>query len=446
MESVYTWIVTIVVSSIILGIYVRKFLIERKLAIERKAEARALGIDRPRSQFPFINSSLCIGCGTCTMVCPEGDVIGIVHGVATIINGERCVGHGACEKECPVGAIKVGLGDVRDRPDIPVLSKTMETTVPGIFIAGELSGISLIRNAVSHGKLVIDTIADRIRETRMSYEYAVIIVGAGPAGITAALRAQELGIRYLLIDQDDLGGAIRHYPRNKLVMTQPLDLPLYGQLKKDEYSKEFLIELWDQLRTKIAGSFHGSEKLIGVMPAPQGFTVATNRATYACANVLIAIGRRGTPRQLNVAGEELPKVMYQLVDAQSYNGRDLLVVGGGDSAIEAAVGLARQPNNRVTISYRRDAFYRIKKKNENAVYKLIQNGKIKAVFDSQVKRIGTENVVLAAKSGELVLVNDYVFVFAGGEPPYEFLKGIGIQFGGEKKESAQLKGTTPHAR
>lgn len=446
MESVYTWVITIAISSIIIGVYVRKFLIERKLAAERKAEARALGIDRPRSQFPFINSSLCIGCGTCTMVCPEGDVIGIVHGVATIINGERCVGHGACEKECPVGAIKVGLGDVRSRPDIPILSKKMETTVPGIFVAGELSGISLIRNAVSHGKLVIDTIADRVRTQGMRSEYAVVIVGAGPAGITAALRSQELGLRYLLIDQDDLGGAIRHYPRNKLVMTQPLDLPIYGQLKKDEYSKEFLIDLWDQLRTKIADSFHSNEKLIGVAADPHGFAVSTNRSTYSCSNVLIAIGRRGTPRQLNVDGEELPKVMYQLVDAQSYNGRDLLIVGGGDSAIEAAVGLARQPNNRVTISYRRDAFYRIKKKNETAVTKLIQSGKIKAVFDSQVKRIGTDKVVLVTKSGELALVNDYVFVFAGGEPPYEFLKGIGIQFGGDKKEIERSKETSSNTK
>ncbi len=443
METVYTWVITIAVSSVILGVYIRKFLVERKSAAERKAEARALGIDRPRSQYPFINTSLCIGCGTCTMVCPEGDVIGIVHGVATIINGERCVGHGACEKECPVGAIKVGLGDVRSRPDIPVLSKTMETTVPGIFIAGELSGISLIRNAVSHGKLVIDTIADRVRTQGLRHEYAVIIVGAGPAGITAALRAQELGLRYLLIDQDDLGGAIRHYPRNKLVMTQPLDLPLYGQLKKDEYSKEFLVDLWDQLRTKISGSFHGNEKLIGVSLDPQGFVVATNRATYACANVLMAIGRRGTPRQLNVDGEELPKVMYQLVDARSYSGRDLLIVGGGDSAIEAAVGLARQANNRVTISYRRDAFYRIKKKNENAVTKLMQTNKIKVVFDSQVKRIGSDKVVLVTKSGEVTLVNDYVFIFAGGDPPYEFLKGMGIQFGGEKKEPSRSSTATP---
>lgn len=443
MESIYTWIITIAISAVILGVYVRKFLLERNIAAERKAEARALGIDRPRSQFPFINTSLCIGCGTCTMVCPEGDVIGVVHGVATIINGERCVGHGACEKECPVGAIKVGLGDVRSRPDIPVLSKQMETTVPGIFIAGELSGISLIRNAVAHGKLVIDTIADRVRSQGLRHEFAVIIAGAGPAGIAAALRAQQLGLRYLLIDQEDLGGAIRHYPRNKLVMTQPLDLPLYGQLKKDEYSKEFLVDLWDQLRSKICGSFHGNEKLIGVTPDLHGLVVSTNRSTYACANLLLAIGRRGTPRQLHVDGEELPKVMYQLVDAQSYNGRDLLIVGGGDSAIEAAVGLARQPNNRVTISYRRDAFYRIKKKNENAVTKLMQSGKITAVFDSQVRRIGSDKVVLATKSGEVTLVNDFVFIFAGGDPPYEFLKGMGIQFGGERVKEPQSATISP---
>ena len=213
------------------------------------------------------------------MVCPEGDVIGIVHGAATIINGERCVGHGACEKECPVGAIKVGLGDVRHRPDIPVLTPQMETTVPGIFIAGELSGISLIRNAVQHGKLVVETIAARKAAAGSNRELQVLIVGAGPAGITAGLRAQELGLRYLLIDQDDLGGTIRHYPRNKLVMTQPIEIPLFGPLKNDEYSKEFLIDLWNQLRGKMAQNFHDNEKLSGVSPQTDGFLVSTNKTT-----------------------------------------------------------------------------------------------------------------------------------------------------------------------
>lgn len=421
------------ISAVILGIYWRKFIVERKTAAERKAEAHALGVDRPRSQFPYVNPALCIGCATCAMVCPEGDVIGIVHGVAAIINGERCVGHGACERECPVGALKVGLGDVRTRPDIPILSMTMETTVPGIYIAGELSGISLIRNAVQHGKLVVETVAAAANDKPIDADYLIIIVGAGPAGITAALRAQELGLRYLLIDQDDLGGTIRHYPRNKLVMTMPIDIPLYGKLKKNEYSKEFLIDIWEQLRGRLASQFHGNEKLIGISQREDGLLVSTNKATYSCANILLAIGRRGTPRQLNVDGEELSKVMYQLVDAQSYTGLDLLIVGGGDSAIEAAAGLARQPNNRVTISYRRDAFYRIKKKNETAVTKLMQSGKIKVVFDSQVKKINSNNVLLTTKEGELVLANDYVFVFAGGDPPYEFLKGMGIRFGGEKK-------------
>lgn len=446
MESIYIWLGTISISLVIVGVYTRKFLIERKLAVERKAEARALGIDRPRAQFPFINPALCIGCGTCTMVCPEGDIIGIVHGAATIINGERCVGHGACEKECPVGAIKVGLGDVRHRPDIPVLTPSMETTVPGIYIAGELSGISLIRNAVQHGKLVIEAIAAKKPANSGHQQFQVLIVGAGPAGITAALRAQEIGLKYLLIDQDDLGGTIRHYPRNKLVMTQPIEIPLFGPLKNDEYSKEFLIDLWEQLRVKIAKSFHDNEKLMNITAQTGGFLVSTNKASYACANLLLAIGRRGTPRQLNVDGEELPKVMYQLVDAQSYSGRDVLIVGGGDSAIEAAVGLARQANNRVTISYRRDAFYRIKKKNETAVTKMMNNGKIKVVFDSQVKRINTDSVLLTTKVGEVVLVNDYVFVFAGGDPPYEWLKGMGIKFGGESKRPAAEKQSPTKAR
>lgn len=440
LESSVVWIITIAVSVLIIAFYWRKFRNERLIAAKRREEAKALGIDTPRSQYPFINAALCIGCGSCVSACPEGDVLGVVLGTATIINGERCVGHGYCEVECPVGALKVGLGDVSSRPDIPVLSECYESTVSGLFIAGELTGISLIRNAVAHGKVVIEEIASRIKDKPTNKSgYDVIIVGAGPAGITAALKAQELKLNYLLIDQGDLGGTIRHYPRRKLVMTQPLDLPLYGRLKKDEYSKEFLMDVWHLAHRDYGLNFKGSQRLENIEKEGDDFLLTCTDSDYTARYVMLAIGRRGTPRQLGVDGEELPKVMYQLVDAQAYNGMDLLVVGGGDSAVEAAVGLSRQNGNRVTISYRRDGFSRVKKKNEERINEAFKAGRIKPIFNSNVIEITFGQVTLATPDGEIKLINDYVFIFAGGIPPYDQLKSYGINFGGEipKEESPQ---------
>lgn len=431
MESGLVWVGTLAVCAVIFAIYWRKFKRERELAEQRKQEARTLGIDKPRAQYPFIDASQCIGCGSCVSACPEGDVLAVVWGTATIVNGERCVGHARCEAVCPVGALKVGLGDLTTRPDIPILTEANETTVPGLFIAGELSGISLIRNAVAQGKLVIDAISERSSALTGDREHDVIIVGAGPAGITAALQAHEAGLRYLLIDQGELGGTIAHYPRRKLVMTQSLDLPLYGRLRKEEYSKEFLQDLWQELQRRFELNFQGGEKLEALRQEAGGFHLQTSQRVLSAHHVVLALGRRGTPRRLGITGEDLPKVMYQLIDAQSYSGRDLLVVGGGDSAVEAAVGLARQQNNRVTLSYRRSGFPRIKKKNQYRIMELINKGRIDTIFESNLKQVTPNEVLISTPTEERRLVNDYVFIFAGGIPPFDFLKEMGIKFGGE---------------
>ncbi|HKK20797.1 MAG TPA: NAD(P)-binding domain-containing protein [candidate division Zixibacteria bacterium] len=433
MEQILIWLGVAVLIGVIFIPYVRKFRRTHAIYAQRQEEAKAMGITRPRAQFPMINRSLCIGCGACVDACPEEDVLGVVWGSADVINGERCVGHGYCERVCPVGAIKIGLGDIKTRPDIPILTELNETTVPGIFIAGELGGLSLIRNAISQGRMVVDEIANRVGAPGASDVYHLVIVGAGPAGISAALTATQHNLSYLMLDEGEIGGTILKYPRRKLVMTQPVELPLYGWLKKDEYSKEFLVETWQDIRTRFELNVRSGLHVESVERVHNHFDIKAGDNSFSSRFVVLAMGRRGTPRKLEVPGEDLPKVMYQLIDAQSYTNQHMLVVGGGDSAVEAAVGLGKQPGNKVTISYRKSGFFRVKKKNEVAIHRLIADKKVFAEFDSQVAEIKPQSVVLQTKDGLKEIPNDFIIVQIGGIPPFEMLKQMGIAFGGETR-------------
>ncbi len=432
METTLVWIAATLLAAGIFIPYLIKFRKAQTQAIQRLEEARALGINRPLGQYPQIDRSVCIGCGSCVEACPEGDVLAVVWGTAEVINGDHCVGHGYCETACPVGALKVGLGDIKSRPDIPFLSDKNETSVPGIFIAGELSGISLIRHAIVQGRIVADEIAVRIEANPSRKDFDLVVVGAGPAGLTAALTARKHNLSCVVLDQYDLGGTIQHYPRRKLVMTQPAEIPFYGSLKRAEYSKEELLEIWQAVAESSALDIRTGQKVESVLRQDDGFQViVADGAAFTGSYVVLAMGRRGSPRKLEVPGEDLPKVLYQLIDAQSYRDQQVLVVGGGDSAVEAAVGLARQAGNNVTISYRKPQFFRIKKKNEDAVKRLIDEKKIKTIFESQVTEIRDDSVVLSTPHEIIELPNDIIIIQAGGIPPFEMLKKIGIAFGGD---------------
>jgi len=421
--------------AIVLG-YLVAFRRRNRRDRERASVAALHGSQQPMGAFPYIDPAVCIGCGGCVAACPE-KVLGIVGGLAVAVQGSRCVGIAACAKACPVQAIEIALGDLRGRADVPWMSDRRETSVPGIFVAGELGGLALIRNAVRQGKETVQTIARELaasdRSGRRDPEVLdVAVIGAGPAGLAAALTAVESGLRYAVFEQQlDLGGTIYNFPRRKLTHTEEVTLPLYGPLRKEEYSKEELLELFRGLLEKHRLQVLFGQKVLQVIPEGGLFHILTVSGAWRARRVLLALGRRGTPRKLGVPGEELAKVMYQVRDAEEYRGRKILCVGGGDSAVEAAMGLARQAGNQITLSYRGDSFNRVKAKNLQTLDKLVRRGKIRPLLGTEVLEIDRDQVRLRTAEGEVTLANDEVFVLIGGEPPFPFLRSIGVRFGDE---------------
>jgi len=415
----------------------------RHLRRTRREEAAALEAARrsgltsegPRAQHPRIDVSHCIGCGACTDVCPEGDVLGMVGGKAAIINPHKCIGHGLCAEACPVGAIEIVMASPSIGADLPRLTVEHETTVPNLFIVGELGGLALIKNAVNQGREVIDTIARRFPKGGRAVPegerlYDVCIVGAGPGGISASLRAVERKLSYLTLEQDEVGGTVAKYPRQKLVLTSPVEFPLHGRFRKLELSKEDLLQFWHGAVQKAGLRVNAKERVEDVSRGADGrFLVTTAKGSYAARAVILALGRRGTPRTLGVSGEELPKVMYSLIDAEAYRDASVLVVGGGDSAVEAALGLAYQKGNKVTMSYRGTTFHRIKDRNQRHIQEAVASGKVRVLFNSEVVEVRNRTVVLRAGETRQELSNDYVWVFVGGTSPTAFLQKIGIQVG-----------------
>ena len=409
-------------------------------------DAKKRGSHTARLQYPHVDLTRCLGCGTCIRACPEEGVLDLVHGQAAVIHGARCVGHGLCAQECPTGAIQVTLGDLEKRTDIPVLGEQFEAVdQQGLFLAGEVTGFALIRTAITHGAAVADEVHERTQSRRQNGNgngiVDLCVVGAGPSGLAASLRAKQLGLNFVTVDQEGVGGTVSKYPRRKLVMTQPVDLPLHGRLRRTSYSKEQLMDLWEELAQRYELPIQTQTEYTGLEQNRDGtYIVYTNRGDIAARHVCLCLGRRGTPRKLGIPGEDLSKVTYSLVDAQSYQDRRILVVGGGDSAVEAALGLAEQPGNRVTISYRKEGFFRIKARNQTRVEQAIETGKLQCMFRSQPREITLDTVRMTMTEDgadrEFVLANDDVFIMAGGIPPFKLLEASGVSFEAHRRQPA----------
>lgn len=387
-------------------------------------EAVEAGLVEPPSLHPVVDLSVCVGSGACVHSCPE-KALGIIDGRGALINPTHCIGHGACAAACPVGAIKLVFGTERRGVEIPQVSADFETNLPGVFIAGELGGMGLIRNATRQGVAAVAAVAKRPRGRA---DYDVVIVGAGPAGIAATLAAEQAKLRYVTIEQEgSVGGTTYHYPRNKLVMTAPMKLPLVGEIKLREVSKEELMKIWQGVLDKVHPAIRFGERMEDIAPDGTGFAIKTSKGSYRAASVVLAIGRRGTPRKLGAPGEDHPKVVYRLIEAAQYRGRRVLVVGGGDSALEAALDIAAEPGSAVTLAYRGKAFDRVKPKNRARLDAAVAAGQLQLQLETTVQQIATDQVTLQRGAESLALCNDAVIVCAGGELPTPLLKKIGIK-------------------
>jgi len=394
---------------------------------EAQVQVQRVGLNEPVSLHPAINASLCVGCSECVKACPEkeNDVLGMVDGKAELINAGDCIGHGACRTSCPVGAISLVFGTAKRGIDIPILTPEFETNVPGIFVAGELGGMGLIRNALVQGTEAVEAIARRAARRQGMID--VLIVGAGPAGFAASLTAMTLGLEYVTLEQDSLGGCVFQYPRAKLVMTSPVEVPIIGKLKITQTSKEELLEFWQNVERKTGVAIRYRERVESITPRGGGFLVRTSRGQYAAASVLLAIGRRGTPRKLGVPGEELSKVVYRMIDPEQYSGQRVLVIGGGDSALETASSIAESTNAKVALSYRGDSFTRAKARNRERLENARRSGRLHVVLRSQVRQIA-EHAVVVERAGKLMRIpNEVVIVQAGGIVPTDFLKDVGVK-------------------
>lgn len=425
-EQIAIYSAVILFCFLIVFLYLKKQKSISSLTKIKIQQAKDDGLFEPVSLHPVVDLNSCIKTGACIAACPETDILGIVDGKATVINASVCIGHGACFHACPTEAISLCIGTEKRGVDLPHVNQTFETNIPGIYIAGELGGMGLIKNAVEQGKQAVENIAANMRKDSKA-EFDLLVVGSGPAGISAALTAKKHNLHCVNLEQNSLGGTVFTFPRSKIVMTSPMDLPLFGKIKLYETSKTELLELWKNVISKHQIDIRENCKVDCIQAVDDIFEVKTSDGKkYTAQFVLLAIGRRGSPRKLNIQGEEFEKVAYRLLEPENIIGKKIMVVGGGDSAIEAALSLIDE--NDVILSYRGEVFNRIKPKNREKINLAIATNKIQLIFNSNPILIEKEYILLKMNDGnEVRIENDLIYIFAGGELPTEFLKNVGIE-------------------
>lgn len=414
----------------------------QRAAVAERAEIASIATDVTPTQVPVIDLQKCLGCGTCVRECPEEGVLALVHGQAAVVNPSGCVGHARCVTECPAAAVTLSDAGLAKRSDVPVLDEELRAVgQDGLYLVGEITARSLIRTAATQGAQVGRHIAARSQPGSSGDAILdAVIVGAGPGGLACALACTEAGLQFALLDQEAVvGGTVARYPRRKLVLTDAVELPLHGRLAEREYQKEELVELWQSLAEQHALPFVGGVTFDRIEHHDDGtMTVHSDGEPLRARHVVLAVGRRGSPRRLGVVGEELPHVAYGLQDAAAYRGKHCVVVGGGDSAVEAALALAEQPQTDVTLVYRKDEFFRLRSKNKHRLTEARAADAVAVMLSSNVQAIAAGHVDVGQEGAGDVAVQvrcDHLFVLAGGVPPFAQLEASGVSFDPELREA-----------
>jgi len=386
-------------------------------------------VEGPPTLHPVIDPEICIGSGACVRACPEDRALVLVNGKGRLAQAAGCVGHGDCLRACPVGAITLVFGSAQRGVDLPEIDASFESSQDGLYIAGELGGMGLIATAVRQGVKAVTAIHDSLRDAPADDAVSLLIVGAGPAGIAAMLEAHRLGINARWIEKEQsLGGSVRGYPRGKIVMTTPVDLPIYGRVHLRRTTKAALIELWTDVlaRGDIAPEY--GIAVTGVVTDGDALVVSTTRGSsrqqIRARRVLLATGRRGRPRQLSVPGEDLHHVHHHLDDPMDHDHARIVVVGGGDVAVEAALALAERPGTQVTLCHRGERFDRAKPALQA---RLAEATAVTVLRGAEIDAIDAAHVVVRTADGPQTVTADKVFVLIGSDLPADLLGASGIR-------------------
>ena len=381
-----------------------------------------------------INDDRCTGCDACVAVCPT-NVLDLVANKSRVLRFEDCIQCEACMFACPTEALVMFPEGTTPPPlKIPEIDENFQTVVPGQYLIGEVAGKPLVKNAANLGRAVVEhMLSTGLRAGalgRGSTQVDVAIVGSGPGGLSAALTCIQRGLSYVVLEKEQiLASTIARYPKGKLVMAEPYDTVNLSFLPVFDSSKEQLIPIWGELLERLGVKVHQGESVETIARGADGaFDVRTTVATYRAQRVVLSIGTRGKPRTLQVPGENLPKIFSLLEDPEDWRGRAVMVVGGGDSACEAALALA-DAGAKVMISYRGKGFNRAAPRNKQAIEQYAAEGRIKAKLGSQVLQFDAESVTLALGDGsQKRYPNDAAFVLIGADPPIAWLEKMGIRF------------------